>query len=74
MKSNNIHSSHPDVLEAFRRPTRAGQSPSLGFRFTEAEERAMAAAIRKSRQFMRIYGQGREPYILDRRNYVCDQI
>ena len=70
MKSNNIHSSHPDVLEAFRCPAR----PSLGFRFTEAEERAMAVAIRKSRQFMRTYGQGREPYMLDRRNYECGQI
>lgn len=74
MRPKKIHSSHPDVLETLPRRLAAAHDPSLGFRFTDKEEMAIAAAMRKSRQFMRTYGQGREPYMLDRRNYVCGKI
>lgn len=71
MRPKKIHSSHPDVLETFRRPA---QAPSLGFRFTDEEEKAIRRAMRDSIRYMATYGQGREPYMLDKRNYVCDQI
>lgn len=71
MRPKKIHSSHPDVLETFHRPA---QSPSLGVRFTDEEEKAIRRAMRDSIRYMATYGQGREPYMLDRRNYVCGKI
>ncbi len=48
---------------------RRGHAPSLGFRFTEAEEAAMARAMREAGRYMRAYGAGREPFTVDLRHY-----
>lgn len=53
---------------------RPAQAPSLGVRFTDEEEKAIRRAMRDSIRYMATYGQGREPYMLDRRNYVCGKI
>lgn len=39
------------------------------FRFTAAEERAMARAILRSIAFMESYGKGRQPYTIDYSHY-----
>lgn len=53
MKSTKIHHS------------KKSQSVRL-FHFTEHEERMMTLAILSSKKFMRAYGKGRAPYMIDR--------
>lgn len=40
------------------------------FCFTEREENMMAFAIRLSKAFMIKYGEGRVPYMVDRKHYL----
>lgn len=48
--------------------THSRQSARL-FPFTEAEERAMKRAIKRSVKFMATFGKGRDPYMVDLRYY-----
>lgn len=43
------------------------------FPFTDREERMMARAIILSKVFMASYGKGRDPYMINRKNYLCDE-
>lgn len=40
------------------------------FRFSAKEERMLALAKKLSMAFMETYGKGREPYMLNRKNYL----
>lgn len=48
-----------------------GRSETKLFRFTAREERMMSLAKKLALEFMRNYGKGREPYMLNRDNYLC---
>lgn len=43
------------------------------FPFTEHEERMMAMHIALSKVFMELYGKGRDPYMINRKNYLCNE-
>lgn len=43
------------------------------FRFTKEEESRIDAAIQASEVFMASYGKGRDPYMINRKNYLCDE-
>lgn len=44
----------------------------MGFRFTETDERRMACAKIAARRYMKNYGKGRQPFMLNRDNYYCN--
>lgn len=44
----------------------------LGWVFTDREERWMKRGIRLANDFMKTYGQGRQPIMLDESKYICN--
>lgn len=42
------------------------------FPLTKAEEAAVGRAMVKAKIFMMGYGKGREPFMLNRENYICN--
>lgn len=66
------HSSHPDVLEQWPMKLPQGHVPTLGPRFDQGEEAAIKRACVSAREFMRGYGAGRQPRMLDLRHYYMN--
>lgn len=74
MKHNIYLESDNEGMKTSKRRSKRGVAPSLGWRFTDEEERRMTRAKLRAKAYMSIYGHGRKPYMIDRTHYYVNHV